>query len=1407
MQRDRTAVQVEYVKIIRGQAMRERIEFASEQKVSEFINLLRKDLDEGYRVVPLIGAGFSATAGFPLLVDLHERDLPYWIVRALGLNPWATTDSRLHDRRNSVWDPRRGGWPEMASEIALHATSPHRQLSRSGSANPTEVPPGPYSRERAAQVLTLAIESLKAKREAASLRYSVVWEAREALNRDWRAMIEFLSRLQRRNWNGRRKLGLGTVDDSVTDSLFNYFNHRRKPALTHRMLEALAPVWRSHVLITTNFDTLIEQAFHIVGTSLLSFDVPRAIALPDAGLVLAQRSLLKLHGGRFGLRVDESIDRPVDDRDVENFLAYLAGHRLSGESCDDKVAIFVSGLSCRDRRTQSLLWAACERFRNLRIYWLRFTDRLPDFLESQRYDIEIRDLAHPEHGLLLLQLYQAVTNTIPPSGIIFPGLWQLPAPPVIPSPDTEQLQASSPLGELGRTFEEACERLRHCVKTELAGAQRRPIILRMGAGDRGGVTVCANLFTDAAWHSDTQIRGLWLDLDDVAQPVDVCLRLVMMAAKMDGEPDPISTLNLHAFDQDANSERIDSFFSALGLALARTYARSGRRLLVFLNAQEGVGCNSAFASSLGRGDWVDNDAVLRLLRVLCHLNNHDHYGVQFVAVIREEVDKKGANALNMSIDAAVARVDAKEEFGWAFSGGEKDFRAITISNPCSAFDPGEAVRLAIDSWLPLADGKFDRLRAPFLMMLAIFRQARYPAGLVRVLAEYFEEFEGLETMRTDELSSVVAKWIGDLEEKRVLRRKPGGFVWLNSVLRKLLAAEVKLHWDDCVRYEPWEDAFLRIGSLIARWYGRVLLASSDPLAAVEGAHHALGAVGAWVRNSREANVVSLARVSVALEHAALLLRTGRPLFERRLSSQFADQSLDVLQREAEETLMAVLQSSTVLQLQPSLVSYLHKLIHGLVRLRSVVALRESEYDRVVALARNPLLTRGCRKIGTQWQSLARDIRMNAAGALVCQRRYEEADRELQLLWKQIGLSPIDLNEKRFEAARRWISITRAGRAGESGATQLKCFVARLARWRLYLLLNRSQVQYLTARSAGHRSPAGVDPWKARRAALREALWFYDFGIEVLRAVPAVEDRFVFEENVRLRAHAALCRGILELHQGNPKTTRASTLLADGSAYCGEFPLKDADINTAILHLRRAELALLTVGNDQSLKEFRTRLLEWVPENHTSSSVLLDEQTALMDKRDILTTAARVYDALWHLEAAEEQLACHPKNRWWWSIYCVLKLKATEYLYTLRLLRELTEGGEGPREPRLVPPDASRFFFGGIVEIVRAKGMSDAFYLTRIFHSYARTMRAQLAYLWARAAAEPSRDDLQSDRLERAQHTFVSRRLDLVTLVAAARRALTPVDPTFARPDHLVFDYFACCYEDACTVMGFFPIDA
>src|SRR4051812_11287557 len=89
-----------------------------------FVKELADDLKGGYHIVPFLGAGFSLSAGYPTTKILAEHLIPYWIVRGLGLNPFANVQGRTQGSRDRIlvpklrpWSPIDGWWPSPGEEL------------------------------------------------------------------------------------------------------------------------------------------------------------------------------------------------------------------------------------------------------------------------------------------------------------------------------------------------------------------------------------------------------------------------------------------------------------------------------------------------------------------------------------------------------------------------------------------------------------------------------------------------------------------------------------------------------------------------------------------------------------------------------------------------------------------------------------------------------------------------------------------------------------------------------------------------------------------------------------------------------------------------------------------------------------------------------------------------------------------------------------------------------------------------------------------------------------------------------------------------------------------------------------------------------------------------------------------
>jgi hypothetical protein len=207
------------------------------------------------------------------------------------------------------------------------------------------------------------------------------------------------------------------------DSLFQMLNRGRAPGNSHRFLAFLTRLMGWRLILTTNFDDLIERAMRSEGLSPLVFDVWRQAELPNELLVSGSLSVVKLHGSAYGLRVGESLDDPLTEHESAKLLGYLPKDAL----------LLVIGYGGYDRRIMDLVAAVLKRLREdgtkpPHLIWTHIEAKCPGHIDS----LAIRDKGnHPasapgpnramitariqDAGAFLVGLHTLYTQTHPAS--------------------------------------------------------------------------------------------------------------------------------------------------------------------------------------------------------------------------------------------------------------------------------------------------------------------------------------------------------------------------------------------------------------------------------------------------------------------------------------------------------------------------------------------------------------------------------------------------------------------------------------------------------------------------------------------------------------------------------------------------------------------------------------------------------------------------------------------------------------------------------------------------------------------------------------------------------------------------------------------------------------------------------
>lgn len=165
---------------------------------------------------------------------------------------------------------------------------------------------------------------LRQEQFVSSLAY--VEEAAIRSLHEWRGTLDFLSRLLVDNSGLDAALRLDEQpSQAVIDSFNLVITRGKRPNLAHNMLCHLAGRARIHTILTTNFDSLIEDAFGDLGEKLTAIPVSLHGTLPSAETVAAQNCVVKLHGSLLETRADFSLDDPPPRGDLQRFFEYVRG--------------------------------------------------------------------------------------------------------------------------------------------------------------------------------------------------------------------------------------------------------------------------------------------------------------------------------------------------------------------------------------------------------------------------------------------------------------------------------------------------------------------------------------------------------------------------------------------------------------------------------------------------------------------------------------------------------------------------------------------------------------------------------------------------------------------------------------------------------------------------------------------------------------------------------------------------------------------------------------------------------------------------------------------------------------------------------------------------------------------------
>ena len=304
------------------------------------MKILKHAKDHDRPVILLVGAGISVDSGFPVASQLTEYlvQLRYY-VDTLG---FASARQYVEEAR---WPSRH----DLRIELMLQNDLQLGSVLQTAELNATQAALISELRRPAPTLAGALLEVFQQNNPKAwnvqKLRqmYAGLKPIADALGSRSPGNIAFRSHL----------MNLCEGDQTAIDACLDHFTRDRTATSTHQFIYFLTRELQIPVILSTNFDPLLEYAFTSEGVIPRVYEVQGEGTIPSANVLLSQPlSIVKLHGGAHQMRTGFDLDDPMSPSALDSFSQLYA--KLRKRSDQDPLTV-VMGYSGSDRRVMDII--------------------------------------------------------------------------------------------------------------------------------------------------------------------------------------------------------------------------------------------------------------------------------------------------------------------------------------------------------------------------------------------------------------------------------------------------------------------------------------------------------------------------------------------------------------------------------------------------------------------------------------------------------------------------------------------------------------------------------------------------------------------------------------------------------------------------------------------------------------------------------------------------------------------------------------------------------------------------------------------------------------------------------------------------------------------------------------------
>gem|GEM_PF-4786055 len=719
---------------------------------------------------------------------------------------------------------------------------------------------------------------LKSKKE------KIVNPIQEALSiwGDWVMTLDFLSRIENSYQGG---VHLGKRKSSVIDSFNRNITFNRRPNLCHIMLTHLARPLRVDTILTTNFDTLTEQAFDHAGRPLETFDVSINGTLPDLNQTLRRETIIKLHGTNHGTRADFSLNDRPNPEEMEKFTSYFQ-IPLSKEMICSPKHLLVIGYSASDDRIVKFILDAIKKFgdNGFKVFWIYFSDSDHTILKNNfpnlvttpeetfnllRKKTKKNIKANPiiacrSHypDLFLHEIYQGLSVTMMSGGLPYPYLFKTP-----PNPFFLRNQESKYV-HIARSIEKCILDGKNEIPKSITEISINKIKIGENSDDEkhiytidgiNGVSSVSSILFERMVSNFK--KCIWIDLTHFKDFRSLLTYIYSTISQNNGS----YFLDHVSFDPD-NLEKH-------GENILKNHLRtSPNKWYIFLNGRERPGAGLGWESSefIKKDTPPNYDSLWKMMDII----SHQGFNIVYLPYSRLRLSNlKKTNRLRLSnlkntndyesfLDKKYDELNISNNknnqklyqenasieqslIEWWDLKKETYFSPLQISNTnqyspnkCKVTEKGHKVKDQICDW--------NKIR--FVYALTLFRNPRHYVALFSPAVFYCIYSYNRKNQDNDIIrSEVVKSWLQELREIPLFVTMPGGFLWMHADVRlriqtwlenlsfKLLETETAKNSKNKVNRLLQRKSWIH--QAIADWYDSAFRATQHGMPLIESIYH------------------------------------------------------------------------------------------------------------------------------------------------------------------------------------------------------------------------------------------------------------------------------------------------------------------------------------------------------------------------------------------------------------------------------------------------------------------------------------------------------------------------------------------------------------------------------------------